>query len=51
MPDVEPRDTVRQRQKPIQMNTLFDNKDRAYEELGLADIDLDSRERVFRILP
>ncbi|KAI4717188.1 hypothetical protein E4T48_06570 [Aureobasidium sp. EXF-10727] len=43
MPDVEPRNTARQRRKtntdePI----VHDDKNLAYEELGLADVDLDS---------
>ncbi|KAG9514420.1 hypothetical protein KCV07_g8142, partial [Aureobasidium melanogenum] len=43
MPDVEPRDAVRQRRKTnTDEHIVYDNKDRAYEELGLADIDLDS---------
>ncbi len=43
MPDVEPRDAVGQRQKTdTDEHIVYDNKGRAYEELGLADIDLDS---------
>lgn len=43
MPDVEPRDSTRQRRRTnIDENFVYDNKDLAYEELGLADIDLDS---------
>lgn len=43
MPDVEPRDAARQRREPItDEHIVYGNKDLAYEELGLADIDLDS---------
>lgn len=43
MPDVEPRSTARQRRKTTTEDyTGHDNRDLAYEELGLADIDLDS---------
>ncbi|KAG9558488.1 hypothetical protein KCU71_g10169, partial [Aureobasidium melanogenum] len=43
MPDVEPRDAARQRRKTnTDEHIVYDNKDLAYEELGLADIDLDS---------
>ena len=43
MPDAEPRNTARQRRKTnTEEHIAHDNKDLAYEELGLADIDLDS---------
>ncbi|CAD0097216.1 unnamed protein product [Aureobasidium vineae] len=43
MPDVEPRNAARQRRKTnTDEPVVHDNKDLAYEELGLADIDLDS---------
>lgn len=43
MPDVGPRNSARQRRKTnTDENIVYDNKDLAYEELGLADIDLDT---------
>lgn len=43
MPDMEPRDAARQRRKThTDEHIAYDHKDLAYEELGLADIDLDS---------
>ncbi|KAH0340319.1 hypothetical protein KCU81_g6854, partial [Aureobasidium melanogenum] len=43
MPDADSRDAARQRRKTnADEHSVDDNKDLAYEELGLADIDLDS---------
>lgn len=43
MPGVEPRNTAGQRRTTnLEEHSAYDNKDLAYEELGLADIDLDS---------
>lgn len=43
MPGVEPRNTAGQRRTiNIEAYSAYDDKDPAYEELGLADIDLDS---------